>query len=118
MAKKSYEQVLQQIESLKAEAEKLRRKETADVVARIREAIAHYGLSAADLGLAPVAGGAAKKAVRKARKSAGRKAGGKGTVPVKYRDEAGHTWTGRGLKPVWLREALAAGRTLADFEIK
>lgn len=116
MAKKSYEQVLKQIEALKAEAERLRRKETADVVARIRDAIAHYGLSAADLGLAPAAGGAAKKAVRKARKAAGRKA--KGTVPVKYRDDAGLTWTGRGLKPVWLREAIAAGRTLADFEIK
>ncbi len=116
MANMSYEKVLQKIETLKAEAEKLRRKETAEVVARIREAIAHYGLSAADLGLAPARAPAAKKAAKKARKAGGRK--GKGTVPVRYRDDAGHTWTGRGLKPVWLREALAAGRTLADFEIK
>lgn len=119
---RSYEQVLKRIETLKAEAEKLRRKETADVVARIRDAIAHYELSAADLGLAPGRAAAAKPVVRKARKAGGRKGAGKGkgtgTVPVKYRDEAGHTWTGRGLHPVWLREAIAAGRTLADFAVK
>lgn len=113
---RSYEQVLKRIETLKAEAEKLRRKETADVVARIRDAISHYGLSAADLGLAPARAAAAKKALRKTRKAGGRK--GKGTVAVKYRDEAGHTWTGRGLQPVWLREAIAAGHTLADFAVK
>ncbi len=115
---RSYEQVLKRIESLKAEAEKLRRKEADDVVARIRDAISHYGLSAADLGLAPAPAAAARKASRKTRKAGGRKGKGKGTVAVKYRDEAGHTWTGRGLQPVWLREAIAAGRTLADFAVK
>ena len=41
-----------------------------------------------------------------------------GKVAVKYRDEAGHTWTGRGLQPVWLREAIAGGKSLTDFEVK
>ncbi|MFO1270531.1 MAG: H-NS histone family protein [Rubrivivax sp.] len=114
---KTYEQVLKQIESLKGEAEKLRRKEIDGVVARIREAIAHYGLTASDLGLATRARKAAAPAAKpRAAKKAAKK--GKGSVPPKYRDDAGHTWTGRGLKPVWLRDALAAGRTLKDFEIK
>lgn len=40
------------------------------------------------------------------------------SVPVKYRDPAtGEAWSGRGLKPRWLADALAAGRTLADFEV-
>ncbi len=29
-----------------------------------------------------------------------------------------NTWSGRGLQPRWLREALATGRTIAEFEIR
>ena len=115
---KSYEQVLKQIESLQAEAERLRRKEVGDVIARIREAIAHYGLSAADLGFGdrrPAAGAAPAKKARAAKKAPAKK---KFTVAPKYRDDAGRTWTGRGLQPVWLREAIAGGKALKDFEIK
>lgn len=122
---KTYEQVLKKIATLKAEAERVREKETAEVVARIREAIAHYGLTPADLGLeaaprrgrrpGPKAAAPAKTRRRAAAKPA--KGTKKGTVPVKYRDDAGHTWTGRGLQPVWLREALAAGKTLQDFAV-
>jgi DNA-binding protein H-NS len=118
---KTYEQVLKKIETLKAEAERARQKETAEVVARIREAIEHYGLTPADLGLAaaPRRGRAAgpKAAPAKKGRRAAAKAAKKGSVPVKYRDDAGHTWTGRGLQPVWLREALAAGKTLQDFAV-
>ncbi len=38
-------------------------------------------------------------------------------VAPKYRDEHGNTWTGRGQKPVWLREAIAQGANLEDFLI-
>ncbi|MBB3638984.1 H-NS histone family protein [Variovorax atrisoli] len=34
----------------------------------------------------------------------------------KYADQAGNTWHGRGARPQWLKDALAAGKTLADFE--
>lgn len=38
---------------------------------------------------------------------------------VRYRCPAtGSTWSGRGLKPVWLRVALEQGAKLADFEVK
>lgn len=37
---------------------------------------------------------------------------------VRYRCPAtGSTWSGRGLKPAWLKAALASGKTLADFDI-
>ncbi|MBX6424853.1 MAG: H-NS histone family protein [Variibacter sp.] len=39
-------------------------------------------------------------------------------VPPKYRDEHGNTWAGRGAQPVWLREALKAGKKLEDFLIE
>ncbi|VTU31703.1 DNA binding protein, nucleoid-associated [Variovorax sp. SRS16] len=32
-----------------------------------------------------------------------------------YRDEAGHTWTGRGPQPRWLKEALTSGKTLEEL---
>jgi DNA-binding protein H-NS len=43
---------------------------------------------------------------------------GKGSkVQVKYRDGKGNTWTGRGEKPKWLREALEAGRSVEEFAV-
>ena len=33
-------------------------------------------------------------------------------VAAKYKDEAGNSWTGRGSQPRWLKEAVAAGKTL------
>lgn len=36
-------------------------------------------------------------------------------LPVKFKDDAGNRWTGRGSQPRWLRDALAAGRKLDDF---
>jgi DNA-binding protein H-NS len=34
---------------------------------------------------------------------------------VKYRDDAGNTWTGVGCKPRWFEEALAAGKKPEDM---
>ena len=109
---KSYEQIQRQIAALQAEAEKLRRQEVDEVIGRIREAITHYGLTAEDLGLA------AKPVTR--RKTSGRAKPGKAAAATKaaaYRNEAGQTWGGRGKRPQWLRDALAAGRTLDDFRV-
>ena len=39
-------------------------------------------------------------------------------VAPKFRDAAtGQAWSGRGLQPRWLRDALAAGKSLEDFRI-
>lgn len=38
-------------------------------------------------------------------------------VPAKYANAAGETWSGRGLQPKWLREAVAAGASLESFQV-
>ena len=117
--KKTYAQVVKQIETLQQEADKLRRHEIEGVVARIREAIQHYGLTAADLGLAPAAARKAKAAGKPAAKTRRRKsAKAKPARAVKFRDENGRTWGGIGKRPQWLRDALAAGKTLQDFAVQ
>ena len=107
---KTYSQIQKQIEMLSREAEKVKKKEVEGVISRIREAIETYGLTAADLGLSTQGG--ARAAAKK-----GRKARGKPGTQVKYRDEAGHVWGGRGPRPQWLREALASGKELKDFAV-
>ena len=34
---------------------------------------------------------------------------------VAYRDQAGHTWSGMGPRPRWLKAALEAGKTLEQM---
>ena len=48
--KKTYSQMLEDIELLRQQAEQVRRKEVEVVVARIRDAIAFWGLTEEDLG--------------------------------------------------------------------
>lgn len=49
--------------------------------------------------------------------AAGTKATGKGAA-VRYRCPAtGSSWSGRGKRPAWLNAAIAAGRSLSDFEV-
>lgn len=48
-------------------------------------------------------------------------AAAKGAVnkrPVKYRDASGNTWSGRGLRPNWLKAALASGSSLESFLVE
>jgi DNA-binding protein H-NS len=100
----SYTQIQKQIETLQRQADELRQKEVGGVIARIKEAISHYGLTADQLGLGKVATGP-----RTAGKRAGR------VSSAKYSDGAGNVWSGRGPRPIWLREAIAAGKTLQEF---
>ena len=111
---KTYAQIVKQIEVLKQDAEKVRRKEVDGVIGRIREAITVYNLSAEDLGLAgkPKAPGKSAPVKRRGRKAA------KPAAVVKFRNESGGTWGDRGKRPQWLRDALNAGKTLADFAVK
>jgi DNA-binding protein H-NS len=110
--KKTYQQIRRQIEALEREAEKLKRAEVAGVIERIKLAIDAYGLTAADLGLAV----SPKVAKAQTQGSAG-KALKKGKLPVKFRDQSGNTWTGRGSQPRWLKGALAEGRNLDEFRV-
>jgi DNA-binding protein H-NS len=125
---KTYQQIQKQIAALQAEAERMRKREAGDVVAKIRAAIQAYGLTAADLGLgpriamgpkpaaAPAAVGAAKPIKRRRRRGAAKKEAA--PKVVKFRNDSGGTWGGRGKRPQWLRDALAGGKQLSDFLVK
>jgi len=98
----------EQIAQLRKQAEELRNQERSGVIDELRKKIAEYGLTAADLKL--LGGRTAKRGpgIEKPPKAA-----------AKYRGPEGETWSGgRGRKPRWVTEALAAGKSLADFEIK
>jgi DNA-binding protein H-NS len=99
----------EQIAQLRKQAEELRNQERAGVIEDIRRKIADYGLTASDLKLSA---GRAVTAKRAASAPAPKAA-------AKYRSPTGDTWSGgRGRKPRWVTEALAAGKSLTDFEIK
>ena len=117
MAKKTFLEVQKQIEQLQQEAEQLRKQESNEVLARIKEAIAVYGFTAAELG---VAGGAKRGRVPKAVSvKAGRKFSGKaGASAPKYRDQNGNVWSGRGPRPAWFKAALEAGKSAEEFLAK
>lgn len=98
--KQTYSEITAEIARLQARAESLRKAEVSGVIARIREAINVYGLTAADLGLA----GSTTKASAPAK--APRASGKVQTGVPKYRDpDSGQTWTGRGKPPLWIKDA-------------
>jgi len=108
MATQNYAQLRKQLAALEAQAEKVKRNEIPGVVARIKDAIASYGLTAQDLFGGKAVAGASKARTRGAAK-------GKRPVAAKYVDGKGGQWVGRGKRPRWLSEALAAGKQLEDF---
>jgi len=101
---------LQDLLAQKAELERkiheTQRSERQAAVDKVRALMAEFGLSVEDLG---------GKAANPGRKKTG--SDGTRKAAVKYRDSAGHTWSGRGLQPRWLKEALASGKSLADFAV-
>ena len=42
----------------------------------------------------------------------------RGKVAIKYRDDKGNAWTGRGKTPRWMVEAEKSGKTRESFKIK
>ncbi len=117
---KTYLQVQKQIEELQREAEQLRQKEADGVLSRIKEAIAVYGFTAADLGVGKAAGRPAAKAGAVTKKT------GKGKKPAapaaaaspKFQDDQGNVWSGRGPRPAWFKAALEAGKSADDLLVK
>ena len=78
-------------------------------VAWWKELMAKHGLSVRD-----ISGQASTARTTIARASTGKA----GKVAAKYRDAVtGNAWSGRGLKPIWLRTALANGHKLEEFAV-
>lgn len=98
----------EQIAQLRKQAEEMRNQERSGVIEELRKKIAEYGISASDLKL-----GGGRGTGRRSVSAPGSKAA------AKYRGPAGESWSGgRGRKPRWVTEALAAGKSLSDYEIK
>lgn len=97
------QELLDQKKSLDQKITALRLAERQEAISKVRALMGEHGLTAADLQASP-AGKTAKGSTKK--------------VAAKYRDlQTGATWTGRGLKPRWLSEALSQGKNLADFAL-
>jgi DNA-binding protein H-NS len=116
---KSLSQLTAQIKKLQKEAEAIKAKELTGVIARMKEAIKRYGISAADLGLSRSRGAevgvAGKTAAKKARKTTAKWS----TGVARYRSLDGErTWTGHGRAPAWFNEAISGGATRASLEVK
>lgn len=105
------QELQQQAAELQRQADELRNHERATVIAQITEKIAEYSLTAADLRLS----------VRDMASPGKKAATSKGTTkaPAKYRSATGEEWSGgRGRKPRWVTEALAAGKSIEEFKIR
>jgi DNA-binding protein H-NS len=110
-----------EIAKLKKQADQIRSREVREVVSRIKEAVRIYGLTPREIfgkgagGTVPARKVRAKKAGQSA-KAAPRKAKPAGVI--RFRDEAGNTWTGRGKRPNWFKAAIAAGKKPEDLAVK
>lgn len=100
------QELLAQKAELERQIQETQRNERQAAIEKVRTLMAEFGLSVEDLS-------------GKAASAAGRRKSGDGTrkAAVKYRDTQGNTWSGRGLQPRWLKEALAGGKTLQDFAV-
>lgn len=95
----SYKDLLAQREKLEKQIEEAKSREYAEVLNDVKQKIADYGFSLAELGLSRA------KAGKVGRPRAG--------VAAKYRDpETGATWSGRGKPPRWI-----AGKNREQFTI-
>lgn len=134
---KTVAQIQAQIDKLQEQKEALRAKEIAGVVAKIRVAIEHYGLTAEDLGFAAKSGrkpgsknavlapapvvakkGKAKGKAKSIAKAKAPAAAKKPVGVIKYRDDAGNQWTGNGQRPGWFKAAISSGKTAEDLLVK
>ncbi|WBY02091.1 H-NS histone family protein [Ramlibacter tataouinensis] len=106
----TYLELKQQAEKLMAQAEEMRQQETQQAIDEIKAKMKAYGLTAQDLGFG--GGGTRARRAPRAKSSGTDKA-------VKYRGPNGETWSGgRGRKPQWVRDALASGKSLEEFQVK
>ena len=101
----SLQDLLAQKAAIEREITKTRNDGRANAIAQILATMSEHGLRLEDLSKAQGQTGGARDGVRR-------------PVAPKYRDrQSGATWSGRGLKPLWLNAALKAGKTLDDFAI-
>lgn len=106
--------IKKQIAELEKKAQELIKKESAKAIAKVRELIEEYGLTAEDIGLPKRSKTSARKASGGRAKRGSKKVGKAVGVPM-YRDpDTGKTWTGRGKPPTWIAGAKDRSTFLID----
>lgn len=109
---KTYQDVMTEIGRLHVEADRLRAAEVAEVIAKMKVAIAAYELTPADLF------GSGRVAAKVAKPGKVSKTKARNGATVKFRDDKGNTWIGRGKRPDWFKTALKAGKTPDELRVQ
>lgn len=98
-------------------------KNKAPAIKKVMALMKKLGITIADLQGAG-SGAAAGKGRRGRPAGSGKKTKGKGKpklagkkVAIKYRDDKGNTWTGRGKTPRWIADAEKAGKSREQFKV-
>ena len=117
LSKASDKELQQAAAAVKAELVRRESSNKAELLKKVKKLAAEAGVLISDLLGKPARGGA--KAPR-APKKAGAAGKPRGKVPAKYRNpaNAAQTWTGRGRQPLWVAEAVGAGKSLDALLIK
>lgn len=101
----TYQELMAQAQQMLAEAEKLRQDEVVAAINEIRTIAAKHGITLEQLRQALPAG---TKPKGKA----------KANTPPRYKGPNGELWAGgRGRKPEWVRQIMAQGQKLSDYEL-
>ncbi len=121
MKESSYAELKAELEALQKRTEQARLAEIQAVAQRAAAMLNEYQVSLAELraaGYRP-ADDLAKRVGRPRRAGGSAEPKTSSAREVKFRDPSneGNTWSGRGARPKWIREALAAGRTLESFRV-
>lgn len=96
-----------QMEALKQQEAELLAKERDPIIAQMKENISTYNITAAELGFTLSMGQKIAKASKKS----------SGEAVVMYRDGE-NTWSGgRGRKPKWVTEKIAAGEDIEKYKV-
>jgi DNA-binding protein H-NS len=125
-AKLSLAEIEAKIAMLQERATAIRAAEREKVVKELRALMSKFHISAAELAakparrqVAPVR--ATRRGERRSRAQsalATTRVAKKRVVKPKYADGRGNLWTGRGSKPVWVRQAMESGLTLEQLLIE
>lgn len=129
-ASPSFTQLQKQIAELQRQADELRRAEIVEVVAKIKVAVAEFGLTEKDIfgrtrtphtpnrwKATPESKATAEQVIAKAKKPVQTFAKTKDRTnrPMKYTNGNGLAWSGVGKRPYWFKEAIEAGKTADDM---
>ena len=105
---------IQKARELQRQTEALMKDIKRTAIKEIHQCMSRYNITLEELGAT-----GASKTKSAAADQQPKKAVKRVKVSPKYQSEDGlQTWTGRGLKPKWLKAELDAGRKLEDFLIK